>query len=273
MKRYLLILLAAVLVFGTCGCIDKTKSAEASSHPQSASTGDEATADEATRDSATGDSADDDGSLHPLNKKLNPDYFAVPLKHRHASLETEELYQNPELPTGCESVALTSALRMLGFELEKTEFVDNYLTYEEEDVMWGYVGDPYEYDGAGIYPPGLTECTNAFLLDHGAKYTAYNTMGVAFEDLLKLVDDGYPVLLWTTMNYESPIMDDYSYEYEGEEYYWFELEHCVLLCGYDLDEGTVTVNDSLRGIETVDLEQMSLVYDEIGKMSMAILDK
>ena len=46
-----------------------------------------------------------------------------------------------------------------------------------------------------------------------------------------------------------------------------------MLCGYDLDEGTVTVNDSLRGIETVDLEQMSLVYDEIGKMSMAILDK
>lgn len=38
---------------------------------------------------------------------------------RTASLEVPALAQNPELPTGCESVALTSALLSLGFNLEK----------------------------------------------------------------------------------------------------------------------------------------------------------
>ena len=270
MKKTVVMLLAVMLLFGICGCQNAPKKAKVNSPAPAAATRDEATGDEATKDQATGDEADgDDWSAHPLDKKLPSGYFDAPLRHRHASIETEELYQNPELPTGCESVALTAALRSLGFELEKTDFADNYLIYDE-DVMWGYVGDPTEYDGAGIYPPGLTVSTNQYLKAAGSSYVAYNTMGVELEDLLKLVDDGCPVLLWTTMNYEEPIFDDFSYEYDGEEYYWFQLEHCVMLCGYDLDEGTVTLNDPLRGIETIDIEQMAYVYNEIGKMSMTI---
>ena len=44
-----------------------------------------------------------------------------------ASLEIQPILQEPELPTGCESVALTMALEYLGFELEKTTIADQYL--------------------------------------------------------------------------------------------------------------------------------------------------
>ena len=187
--------------------------------------------------------------------------------------ETEELLQTPELPTGCESVALTAALRCLGFTPDKTEIADNYLSYGE-DVMWDYVGDPYDYDGAGVFPPGLTNCANNYLAaTQRDKYAAYNTMGVEFENLLKLIDNGFPVVLWTTMDYEEPMLGDVAYEYEGEYYYWFEMEHCVLLYGYDLDEGTVMLNDPMQGTVTMDLLQMKTVYDAIGRLSMTIKTK
>ena len=47
-----------------------------------------------------------------------------PLEHSAAQLDVEELLQYPELPTGCESVALTAVLRYHGFDLEKTSLRD-----------------------------------------------------------------------------------------------------------------------------------------------------
>ena len=38
-------------------------------------------------------------------------------------------------------------------------------------------------------------------------------------------------------------------------------------------EGTVTINDPMEGIVTLDLEQMKETYDEIGRLSMTIKDK
>ena len=73
--------------------------------------------------------------------------------------------------------------------MEKTDIAENYLTYGE-DVMWDYVGEPFEYDGAGIFPPGLTNTANIYLRTQKTNYVAYNTMGVPFEDLLKLISDG-----------------------------------------------------------------------------------
>lgn len=275
MKRHLFTLLLAVLMISICGCTGTAKQGESYDSdwvPDSArsSSGDQATGDHAAQ--ATDDELTDAQQLHPLDLKMDTSFFSEPLRHSEAMLDTEELLQNPELPTGCESVAVTAALRTLGFDLEKTDFAENYLTYGE-DVVWDYVGDPAEEDGAGIFPPGLTNCTNLFLQDQKSNYAAYNTMGVPFEDLFKLIDAGYPVLIWTTMDYELPVLDDVAYEYDDEYYYWYQLEHCVMLCGYDLGERTVTINDPLEGIVVLGMDQMEEIYNETGKLSMTIKDK
>lgn len=276
MKRFAITLLLAVLMISVCGCgrfAENGSQYDSDWVPDTAriSSGDQATGDHAELH-ATDDQPMDMQKLHPMNFKIDTGFFSEPLRHSEALLETEELLQNPELPTGCESVATTSALRFLGFDMEKTEFAENYLTFGE-DVMWDYVGDPAEEDGAGIFPPGLTNCTNEFLRQKHSKYVAYNTMGVAFEDLFKLIDAGYPVLMWTTMDYELPILDDVAYEYEDEYYYWYQLEHCVMLCGYDLGERTITINDPLQGIVVLNMDQMEEIYNETGKLSMTIKDK
>ena len=275
MKRIAALLLAvSTLIFAACG--DK-KTADSGASPDGAlhAATSDSTTDQATPDQRKPNSASkvDDASQsgHKAEKKINKKFFATPLKNRSAQIDTEELLQNPELPTGCESVALTSALRSLGFEIEKTDFADKYLIYGE-DVMWSYVGDPEEMDGAGIYPPGLTNSANDYLAAKKSKYSAYNTMGIEFTNLFKLIEKGYPVLIWTTMDYEEPVLGDVAFDYNGKYYYWYELEHCVMLCGYDLDEGTVTINDPLEGIVTLDLEQMKEVYNGIDKLSMTIME-
>jgi hypothetical protein len=42
-------------------------------------------------------------------------------------IEMENILQNPELPTGCEIVALTSLLRFYGFDADKIDMAKNYL--------------------------------------------------------------------------------------------------------------------------------------------------
>lgn len=277
MKKTVLLLLLAAVALACGGCFGKAndadKAAQAGLHKTA---GGAATGDSATGDSATADEIFEDAlaaAQHPMNWKINKVFFSTKLTHRVAQLPATELLQNPELPTGCESVAVTAALHTLEFSPEKTDFAEQYLTYGE-DVMWDYVGDPYDYDGAGVFPPGLTNCANNYLAaTQRDKYAAYNTMGVEFENLLKLIDNGFPVVLWTTMDYEEPMLGDVAYEYEGEYYYWFEMEHCVLLYGYDLDEGTVMLNDPMQGTVTMDLLQMKTVYDAIGRLSMTIKTK
>ncbi len=273
MKRIAALLLAVIpLLFAACEVkrpADRKASPDSALHPATL----DSTMDQASPDQALGSSGDSaqTQAKHKTEKKIDKKYFLSPLRNRSAQIDTEELMQNPELPTGCESVALTSALRSLGFKIEKTEIADKYLTYGE-DMMWSYVGDPEEIDGAGIYPPGLTNCANDYLKAKKSKYTAYNTMGTKFEDLFKLIENGCPVLIWTTMDYEEPVLSDVAFDYNGKYYYWYGLEHCVMLCGYDLDEETVTINDPLEGIITIDLDQMKSVYDGIDRLSMTIME-
>lgn len=58
-------------------------------------------------------------------------------------IEMENILQNPELPTGCESVALTMVLKYLGFDLEKTTIADDYLVFADRNFAMGYIGTTY----------------------------------------------------------------------------------------------------------------------------------
>lgn len=68
-------------------------------------------------------------------------------------LPMENILQNPELPTGCESVALTMVLNYYGQKLSKTTIADEYLIRDPENFVTAYKGDPYQISGDGIYAP------------------------------------------------------------------------------------------------------------------------
>lgn len=198
--------------------------------------------------------------------------FLSTLRQQKVTLPVEELLQYPELPTGCESVALTAVLRYHGFLLGKTEIAEDYMLYSDDDLMKGYVGDPFgEENGAAIYPPALTETAAVYLTEKASALTAVNTMGASAQELYRLVEAGCPVAVWYTEGGCDPMMTDDWYPYNGKDYYWYENEHCVVLCGYDLQQSTVTLMDPLQGLIEEDAENFAAVYDETGRMSMTIL--
>lgn len=185
-------------------------------------------------------------------------------------LELEIINQYPELPAGCESVSLTMILNYLGYDLDKTHIVDEYLVYSGNFVM-GYCGDPYSYEtGGGCYAPGMTITANNFLKSNGSKHIAENITGTDFDTLLEYVAQGHPILIWTTINMAYCNKGYYNYDEDGNPYAWDYNEHCVVLTGYDLKAGTVTVYDPIDGIVYRDKEAFEVIYEDMDEMAIII---
>ena len=174
--------------------------------------------------------------------------------------------QYPELPTGCESVALTIALRSMGFNLEKTTIVDAYLDYSDGDFVNAYVGDPYSYEGMGVYPPGLVNAANSYLADQGSKMRAYDITGTAWNDLFVYVEKGYPVLIWVTIDSYAPSFIGV----EQDEWIWYENEHCVVLYEVAHESGQVSISDPTYGDLQQDLESYGRIFAACGSMAVII---
>lgn len=186
-----------------------------------------------------------------------------------AELEMEIVYQHPELPTGCESVALTILLKYYGFDIEKTTIASDYLVYSDNFVL-GYSGSPFTYEGAGIFAPGLVKTANLFLKDNNKLLNAKNITGSTPMELYEYVAEGTPVVVWTTIHmYNNSPTGEYR-TYKGKDYQWDSCEHCVVLSGYDLERNIVIVHDPADGIIERDADAFWERYENLGSMAMII---
>ena len=209
----------------------------------------------------TGKDAENDFQLFEDNQLPETMYLDVP-----------ELFQKPELPTGCESVALTMALMFEGFELDKTTIAREFLIYNQEtdNMAVGYIGDPFTEEGAGCFAPAIAGTAVCFFEDQGYDYQAYDISGTEFEELLSYVAIGRPVIVWGTMYMEEPVFTDTVTEYNGKVYRWYMQEHCMVLSGYDLKTQTVIINDPLEGIVTRDMTEFHEIYDKTGQNAVVL---
>lgn len=211
-------------------------------------------------------SAADSGGTSPQKLPVTSD--ALPSCYR---IDVPEVLQNPELPTGCESVALTMALMYEGFSLEKTTIADEYLIYSESgNLSEGYAGDPRSQNGAGCFPPTLVRTADSFLSAQQSELQGVDLTGVSLRDLFHYVAGDMPVIVWNTMYMWEPSFTGEEYTLNGVTYRWYSTEHCVVLSGYDLDSGIVYINDPLEGIVERDLSAFETYYDEIGRFAMVI---
>lgn len=178
--------------------------------------------------------------------------------------KVEEIFQNPTLPAGCESVALTAILRSMGFELSLTEIVDDYLVIDpwEGDFVYRFFGSPYVAGGA--FPPAMVDAANAYLIAQGSELRARDITGSEFSELAALTEEGVPVLVWTTVDLLDP--DFTGMVIDGYE--WYSNEHCVVL--YGIEGGEVLVSDPLSGLVRRDIDEFSRIYEACGSMAAII---
>ena len=184
-------------------------------------------------------------------------------------VKVPEILQTPELPTGCESVALTIDLVSMGYELEKTDIMKNYLEIGT-DMATSYVGDPYSQKGAGCFPPAITMAANKFLEEKNDDRRAYNITGTPIDELRQYIENGSPVILWSSMYMANPTKAGAVYTYPGQSYAWDRSEHCVVLYGYDEAKDVYLVSDPLNGLVERDAAAFQRIYDEIGQYAVVI---
>lgn len=173
----------------------------------------------------------------------------------------EPQLQQGVLDSGCEIFSLSMALESMGIKADPVEIAEGYLDFEG-GMTDGFVGSPYE-GGAG-FPAGIEKAANAYLKDMGSDRHAYDLTGNSFDAIAGLVSRGYPVLIWTTIDFSEPFFHDVV---EGD-YQWYGNEHCVLLCG--VSDDTVLVCDPLEGLIERDAEQFVEIYEQCGSMALYV---
>ena len=184
-------------------------------------------------------------------------------------ISMKNIRQRPQLPTGCESVALTIVLRHYGFSLSKTTIASRYLSRSSSNFVSKFWGSPFSSSGGGIYAPGLTITANKFLKAKKSAKRAYDLTGIRFSDLYSYIDNQIPVIVWNSMYMRNPVAV-HSYRYKGKRWHFYRSEHCVVLCGYDKKTGKVLINDPLSGLVWRKASSFERIYNKLGKMAVVI---
>lgn len=179
--------------------------------------------------------------------------------------------QNPQLPTGCESVALTNALNYWGFHLSKTTIAARWMPYGDNGVT-NFIGSPYNSSGWIICAPGIANTANKFLSHKGSAITATNVSGLSLSSLKKFLNQGYPVVVWTTMYMNSPGSRDGSKVVDGYRYPLHHGNHAVVLSGYNPKNGKYLVADSLSGKVWRNGTSFARIYNTMGKQAVVLHD-
>lgn len=210
-----------------------------------------------------------DDAITRSNKSSDAILNLTPIGEREHHIDINDFYyQYPELPSGCEIVALDNQLKYYGFNPSKTEIYDNYMPHDSQNFRDAYVGDPYnEVDGATILPPGLRLTANKYLAANNSDYKAYDISNKNFEDLFAYIERGHPVQIWATMYMDVPGQITGSYDKNN----FFTNEHSLLLTGFNKDEDMVDVCCSLEGNVQYSLEQTKEIWNQIGKYAVVIV--
>lgn len=182
------------------------------------------------------------------------------------------LYQNPELPTGCEVTALTMLLNYIGYDIDKVTLADNYLrlgTTADSTVSDAFVGNPHSYQSYGCFIPVIIDCAVDYLKTQDVHEKIYNYTGSSFRSILKNVANGHPCMVWGTNSMLEPYPTD-KWVVNGVVCQWLSDEHCMIVLGFDYEKNEVTVADPLYGIKNFNLDLFEKRFDQMGKQALFI---
>jgi len=153
-------------------------------------------------------------------------------------------------PTGCESASLTVLLKYWGLNINMSSVVSRLpkgsLPYYEGGVRYGgnpyveFVGTPSSYSSYGVYEKPIIQVANSF------KSGVIDGTGMSLNQVLEIVREGRPVIVWVSMNMAVPyISTSWIYKPTGEKISWMANEHALVVVGYNKNQ--VIVSDSLTG--------------------------
>lgn len=194
-------------------------------------------------------------------------------------LDVPVVLQNPELPNGCEITALTAVLNYYGMKVSKLEMADEYLPKQpfrvENGLRYGpnpalaYAGNPREKSGMYVLAAPIAKAAEAVIEAKQANLRVTDMSGKSKEEILKLVRDGIPVVVWVTLDLSAPKTNKgWIYEGENIQREGYKNLHAVVLTGH-MDQKVVVMNP-LKGHVTYNEDQFFKSYEELGAQAVAV---
>ena len=181
--------------------------------------------------------------------------------------------QYPELPTGCESVALTNLLDYYGFGLGKTIIADYYLPKGSNgNFVTAFDGNPRRSSGGlmGCVAPAITIAGNNFLRAAGSIMQAKDVSFSSISSIKNRLTCGQPVEMWNTEWGSWPGGRYAARWYNGHSYGLWGGNHAVVLKGYDDEQGIVYLSDSINGNVTRNAQVFFGTWQQMDSQAVVI---
>lgn len=209
------------------------------------------------------------GEFYTLTVPQKAD-LAAEKERESVNHEVTVVLQNPELVYGCEITSLAMLLGYYGLPEDKCVLSDRYLKKGEwgkADFREAFIGNPREKKkSAGCYAPVIADAANAYLSEKQSKLTAEYAEGLSFSELLNLVEYS-PLLVWTTMELQ-PSCIEVFWEIDGKELYWQNMEHCIVLTGFDMEKEVFYASDPMYGECEYDMQLFMLRFQTMGSQGV-----
>lgn len=157
--------------------------------------------------------------------------------------------QHPNYPTGCESVALYILLRYYNVNVSIDDIISSIpkgeLPHLTDGKFYGanpekeFVGNPLTDYSYGIFNNPIKDVANMF------KSGASTKTGMDFNEVLKLIDEDRPVIVWATINMIPSYISSKWTDEDGNLIEWKANEHALVVIGYN--EDNIIVSDPYTG--------------------------
>lgn len=208
-------------------------------------------------------------NLQSINDILNIEYNDI---KAHTIQNIITINQYPKYPNGCELVALDILLNYYGINVSIDEIINETpkgkTPYYYNGTLYGgnpnyeFLGNPKSLSGWGIWDKGLENVANKF------KPGVINGTGMDFNDIIKLVYNDRPVIVWTSINLINPFVSKkWIVPDTGETIYWKSYNHAVVVIGYN--ENEIIISDPINGkIRNMNRKKFIDVYNFMDKRAI-----
>ncbi len=209
--------------------------------------------------------------------EVNQEYFQEELsteenrENINVSLDVNVIYQFPDMPSGCEVTSLAMVLNYIGIDVTNKYLADNYLDSSTYDMSESFVGSVYDDNSFGCFAPVIVRTANDFFEDNNYQYEAVNVSESTKEQLIGYLCDNKPVIIWNTQDMQPTYIEEYNLD--GYKFTWRDNEHCVVLCGYNEEDNTFEIADSIAGKVRRDADTFFERYEDMLSQAVIINNK
>ena len=190
------------------------------------------------------------------------------------SEEIEHISQFPELPSGDEITALAMVLKNLGYKVDKCELCDLYLDKGPvgyTDFNEANVGNPRDtYNSYGCLPPVIVNAATKFISANGGSFTAYDYSKKSVNELYYEVSQGNLPIVWACEDFDITPSISRIWIVNGKELYLKSNMACMVLCGYDFENNTVTLSSPSGTTFQIDMDLFEYRFAEMGAYAVVV---